>query len=338
MSKDLTEEQQGREAVAIIDADTIAFRYAAGCEKRSVLVRYLPTGSEKEFDNRTAFKDFLNSKGMPYKEHLYSISDVQQVYSIHNAQRAIDALLKRITQHLRASEVFLFLGGGDSFRNALQLPKPYKAGRSDIIKPVHLKTLREYLVKEHSAVDYTGTGIEADDALTMQAYDSLSKGKYPVICTIDKDAWQSQGCAFMDWTAEEFKVQHMPELGSLNKTKQGIKGTGLMFLCYQVLAGDAADTYKPYELSSLYYGPSTAYNAIKDCKSPPALLKTVLQEYKRLYPAPILYKDHMGGACTKDYKEMLRMYWRTAYMLRHAEDEGSADEFFMKYGVNIAEE
>jgi hypothetical protein len=322
------------ERVLIIDADLIAYQYAAANEKRSIVAKHLKSGREKIFKTRTELKTLLKEKNMEFKPEDYEIEDVQTAASIRFALRNVKSVIQRLTDHTWADRVELYLGTGKTFRHALALPTPYKNNRDDLIKPLQLVDVRRYLQVKHKA--QLIKGIETDDMITIRAYEELAKGNYPIIASADKDAQQSQGVEVLNFGQEEWQGKVIPDVGALWKEKTSYKGEGLKFLALQVLSGDSADTYKGYQLSNVAYGPAKAMKALEKANTEKEILEVVISEFKHLYPEPFDYTDCHGEDHTEvTWFDMLQMYWTLAYMKRSADDDSSFIQFAAERGVYV---
>jgi hypothetical protein len=328
------------ERILIVDADLIAYQYAAANEKRTILAKHLKSGREKIFKTRTELKTLLKEKNMEFKPEDYEIEDVQTAASIRFALRNIKGVIQRLTDHTWADRVELYLGTGKVFRHALALPTPYKDNRDDLIKPLQLADVRRYLQVKHKA--QLVKGIETDDMITIRAYEELAKGNYPIIASADKDAQQSQGVEVLNFGQEEWQGKVIPDVGSLWKVVIGkgpatdIKGDGLKFLAFQTLAGDKADTYFGYKLSNAKYGPAKAFKALEAAKTEQEVLQILIDEFKRLYPQPFEYTDCHGVLHSDvDWFDMLQLYWSCAYMKRSIDDESSFIQFAAERGVYV---
>jgi hypothetical protein len=322
------------ERVLIVDADLIAYQYAAANEKRSIVAKHLKSGREKIFKTRTELKTLLKEKNMEFKPEDYEIEDVQTAASIRFALRNVKGVIQRLTDHAWADKVELYLGTGKTFRHALALPTPYKDNRDDLIKPLQLADVRKYLQVKHRAELIKG--IETDDMITIRAYEELAKGNYPIIASADKDAQQSQGVEVLNFGQEEWQGKVIPTVGSLWKEKTSYKGDGLKFLALQVLSGDSADTYKGYQLSNVAYGPAKAMKALEKANTEKEILEVLISEFKRLYPEPFDYTDCHGVDHTEvDWFDILQMYWTCAYMKRSIDDDSSFIQFAAERGVYV---
>lgn len=322
------------ERVLIVDADLIAYKYAAANEKRSIVAKHVKSGREKIFKTRTELKALLKEKDIEFKTEDYEIEDVQTAASIRFALRNVKGIIQRLMDHTWADRVELYLGTGKTFRHALALPTPYKDNRDDLIKPLQLADVRRYLQVKNKA--QLIKGIETDDIITIRAYEELAKGNYPIIASGDKDAQQSQGIEVLDFGQEEWEAKVVPIIGTLWKDKTSYKGTGLKFLALQVLAGDNADTYKGYQLSNISYGPAKAMKALEKANTEKEILEVLISEFKRLYPEPFDYTDCHGVDHTEvDWFDMLQLYWSCAYMKRSIDDDSSFIQFAAERDVYV---
>lgn len=308
--------------VLIIDGDIAIFRNAAAIEKRSILVTHLASKRTKVFGNRTKFKEFLAAKNLTYNELDYLIEDQQEAQDPVISFRLVKSLFDKLEAQTFADEVEVYVGNdAPTFRESLPLPSPYKNNRSSIIKPVHLKATKSY-VKKHYGFS-TFEGLETDDVVTIRCYEELAKGNIPILATIDKDAWQTQGVLLLDWTkSKDGETVLVPDLGNmLEKPKPSkVTGLGLRFLAYQILAGDPTDTYQPYELSKLKYGPVKAMTAVNSATNKSELFSVIENQFKALYPEPFEYVDCHGITQSADWEDMLSVYFKCAYMKRSWDD------------------
>lgn len=330
-----------KQVVCLIDGDLIAYKCAAAAEKRKVLITHKNSGKSKEYKTRTEFKKFLEGKGIEFNKDDYEFEDKQYPENFIAVQKSMQAILNKIRNNTFADKLEIYLGGGDNFRHELHLPLAYKRNRSDMLRPVLLDQARQYLIDSHKAVLVEGE--ETDDVVTWRAYEVLEEGGFPIIVTADKDANQSSNCGVLDWTKDELEVITIDPVGHIDKiaitsgktTRYDYKGTGLKFLAYQVLVGDNADTYCGYDLSKNRYGAAKGYNALVDCTTEKEIIETLISEYKKLYPEPITYTDVHGKEHTKNYLEILRMYWKCACMKRTKDDDLLFDDFINKLGVRL---
>ena len=133
-----------------------------------------------------------------------------------------------------------WLTGGSNFR--YKVDPEYKAHRKDVPKPVHLKDIREYLIKDWKAI--VTDGYEADDAI------GIASVKYPtaVICSLDKDLLQLPGKHY-NWRNNTFTDMSIFQ--------------SIRHLFYLMLVGDRADNIRGVD----GIGPVRANRILDTCET-----------------------------------------------------------------------
>lgn len=320
------------ERTLIVDGDLVAYRHAAAAEERTILAKSVKSGNVKEFKNRTELKKFLKDKGLEYKAEDFKIEDVQKPADVSIALATTKNLLDKLQEAAWADNVEIFIGSGKTFRHDLPLPSPYKSNREDNLRPVHLDAVRSYMRKKYSA-QVVSNGMEVDDVVTIRSYEYFNAGKEVVLASVDKDSYQCQEIVVLNWMKEQWQLEKIPVVGSLWKNNTVIKGDGLKFLAFQVLAGDTADTYCGYDLSKIKYGPTKAMKALEDAQTEQAVIQVLFNEFKRLYPDKFNYTDCHGKEHEADWKSMLRLYWQCAYMKRSWNDPSDIYDFMDERGI-----
>lgn len=321
--------------IAIIDGDTLCYRAAAAVETRTVEVHHLPSDRKKVFKTRTEFKEMLKSKEMEFVPEDYKFVDLQEAEPEQNAFHLVKTQLDRIKAATEPDEIKIYIAGGDNFRNMLALPTPYKP-RGDSMRPLHLLKVRKHCVDKYNAEDVSASFLETDDVVTIESYEQLKQGNYPILASQDKDSMQTDGVCLFNWTVENPQEFIVPELGSLYKDKNGtVKGSGLMWLAYQWIAGDMTDGYCGYDLSKVKYGPTKAMKALEKCNSLQEIYDAVVLEYQKLYPDKFSYTAWNGLELEADYRTMMDMYWQCAYMKRYWGDPSDYYQFWKSKGVNV---
>ena len=327
--------------VTIIDADSVAYRSAAASEERLIKVTHIPTGKVKEFKNRTEFKTRLKEKGTLDQLDDYLVEDIQKPEPIANCLHTVKRQIEMISSVTEADDTIIVVGGKSSYREELPLPTKYKGNRDNMLRPVHLKEAKQYLINKFKAVEING--IESDDTVIVYAEQMKAQGHDVTIASIDKDSRQVQGFTIYDYSKEPEQgffgcshdtIQKIEKKGKPTK----VTGTGIGFLAYQMLVGDKTDGYRPNDISGIKFGDIGAYKALQDCKSPTEFLQVVKEQYKKWYPEPITYTAWDGKEYTKDWKEILDMYFKCCYMLRSEFDDADSRKFFLKYGVDLDKE
>lgn len=318
----------------LLDADIICYRSAACIEKRTVEVKHIKSGRVKVFDTRTQFKDFLKAKQFVYKAEDYDFTDIQTPEDVSHAIYIVKNLVKSLNEKFNPEVVHVLIGGKDNFRDNLPLPKKYKGNRADMIRPVFLQDVRQYLIGKYRAEVISGC--ETDDALTYYGYEYLSAGYDAIVVTLDKDALSYSGLKVYDYTKPESEPILIPSLGELHLNEKGdVKGNGFLWYCLQMLTGDITDNYRPFEVAGIKYGEKTAYKLLKDCKTEQEALQVAISEYRRIYPGDVKYTAWNGLEITTDYLGMLMLYHKCVRMKATRDDKLNFKQFAESYGVKV---
>jgi hypothetical protein len=330
--------------ITVVDLDSVCYRSAAASETSNILVTHLTTGKTKEFKNRTEFKNMLKTKPK-FKLEDYNIEDQYVAEPIENCLHTVKRQIEKIKENTAADQLVCVVGGKDNFRDKLPLPKQYKGNRIDMHRPIHLSKAKEYVINKFNAEEINGE--ESDDAVIYKAYELMKAGHTVIVVTNDKDSLQAEGLLLYDFSKEELiKTEgHWFDIKSRDSGTKKATGSGVGFLAYQLCCGDSTDFYVPTDLckakygtsqsKSVSYGQMSFYKDTRHCKSPEDFLEVVIKKYKEWYPSAVTYKAWDGTEYTKDWKDILDMYVKAAYMKRSRDDKSCSKEFFSKYGVNL---
>lgn len=319
--------------IAIYDSDAIAYRASAVVDKRQVEVHHLPSSRKKIFNTRTEFKEMLADKGIEFNKDDYEFTDSVIPGELPTAIAIMRNQIERINLDLFADEVLMCIQGRTNFRDLLPLPSKYKGSRAGTIRPTWLRECKMYLYKEYPS--FVVGNYEVDDAVAFKGYEYLKKGYVPVIIGVDKDAYSYSGLNIYDYTKEQPKVELIPDFGSLYEENKKIKGRGFIWLMFQLILGDQSDCYKPTELAGIKYGEKSAYAVLKNCTTKKEALEVVIEQYKRWYPTPVTYTDWSGKKQTKDYKQLLQLYFSCARMMQYEGDKLDFKKFCKEHQVNL---
>jgi len=322
-----------KETILLVDADTVAFRAAAVCEKRSVDVTHIPSGKVKTFKTRTEFKTRLTEKNGDLDSLKdYSFTDVQTPESVANALQAAKSIMTKIFTSIEPDDMIVYIGGKDNFREKLPLPSKYKGNRGDMLRPILLDEVKGYITRKYKAK--SPVGIEADDAINIRGYEELAKGNSVIIASNDKDTFQSEGLKMFDYTKEKPFIFDIPTIGDIKVKGAECKGAGLKFFAYQLLCGDTTDNYKPTEICKARFGATSAFKLIQPLQTQPEILDAVVQKYREWYPDIVTYTAWDGKEITTNWEGMLDIYFACAYMHRKKNDTTTWKEFFKERGWN----
>lgn len=298
--------------VCIVDADIVSYRCAAANEVRSIVATHKVTGQETSYPHRTAWKAQI--QGL-FEEAEFDIVDVQTPEDISHAFHAVNVTLKSLKETCQANTRELYLSGKDNFRDSLPLPDKYKGNRVDMIRPVQLVEVRDYMERSGAVIV---NGREVDDMLAQRQYEGLKKGDKIIGCTIDGDAYGTEGWIY-NWT----KMSE-PELirgfGEIHKVKADFDGRGRKFFYAQWLFGDPVDKFKPVTLSGKKFGVVGMLAILESCKDDKEAVQAVYDQYKKWYPEPVTYTAWDGTEHTKSCIEIMDMYAACAHMKRSEDD------------------
>ena len=325
--------EENKDAVLIFDADSIAYKAAAANETKSITTTHIESGAVEHWDNRTAFRTFL--KTTDHTEDMYRIVDVQDPRHISYAQSLVREMMKGYCLRSGISNYEIYISGDNNFRDFIPLPLKYKGKRDDTIRPVQLRELRQWMIRELGAIPVHD--MEVDDMSSIRAYEGVKAKQKVVQCTIDKDALQCVGWLFNPDKDSAPRV--IDGFGELHRDGKGIKGTGRMWLYFQSLYGDATDCYHGSTLwkmqdSKRKFGEVTAFNLLKDAQNDKEAWEILYKQYLEWYPTPQTYTaEYDGKDYTKDAVDMLQMYVDCAHMRRWKDDRIEVRAVLTKLGI-----
>jgi hypothetical protein len=204
------------------------------------------------------------------------------------AKKIMDDKVAAICKKLGTTEYIGFTGTGDVFRHDLCTLLKYK-DRDDLMKPLLLKKMKEYVCERHSTT--LVRGLEADDHVAITVLEGYNKwlagGKKDCDKVVgiaeDKD---SDGCTGWWYNPSKDTAPRLIEgLGKLWLNDKGdVKGVGRLWLYFQVGSSDATDNYFANCFSDVSWGPKSAYKELKDCASDKEAFAALVRIFKKLYP------------------------------------------------------
>ena len=305
----------------IIDADAVKYACAAVGEKRTIIVHHPSSGKQMEFDNRTAFYGRNKQEGWlgernakrtsPFTLDEFIIEDVQTPEPLENALNTVNRTMEKYMNMAGTKDYTVYIGSGDCFRVEKSKVLKYKGNRKDLLKPVHLDDITDFLVKKWKAKPITG--IEADDQCVIDCY-----GTDNVLVGIDKDYF---GCPVRYLNTALGTIIDCDQFGELNLNAKGsVKGYGRMFFYFQLASGDKIDNYKANSASEIKWADKGAYNALKDCKTDADAWKALVGIYQMLYPNPKRIEGWRGDIIEVDWYSMIQENFDMARMLTHPTD------------------
>ena len=148
-----------------------------------------------------------------------------------------------------------YLTGKDNYRHDIAKTQPYKGNRKDAPRPVHLHSLREYLI---TAWDFrVANGQEADDAIGIHA--TLTRDN-SIIVSIDKDLDMIPGHHYNPVKKDHYYVNDKVALKNFYR---------------QILTGDKVDNVQGLR----GIGPKKADKILGDFDTDLAMYEAVLKAY-----------------------------------------------------------
>ena len=310
-----------------IDGDLIAYKASAAAEERTIIAKHV-NGSEYSFKNRTAFKEAIPES----KRENYTIIDVQTPEPVENIYHTVKVMAQGISERSGCGNDFrLVISGKTNFRDNIPLPTKYKGNRADTLRPIMLNDARQYI--QHAMKGIVSKDMEADDVLSIFAYEGFKNGDTIIQSTIDKDATQCQGWLF-NWD-KMTEPKYIKGAGNLVYEDGKVKGEGIMFLLYQVLHEDQADGYKGSDLANVKFGAKGAFDILSKAKTVKEAFSLVYNQYKTWYPDNVAYTAWDGTAQNKSALEIVEMYWQCARMLRWKGDNLSFEDMLNTFDIPV---
>lgn len=326
----------------IIDGDYVAFCVASLLETRDVKVSDSDGNEVGVYKNKTTFK-----KSDEYDEtKTFTIEDRQHLEPDWESRAPvvirsiIESYLKKTDTH----KPILAFGGKTNFRDDIPSPIRYKSSRGDVLRPLLLSDLKDKL-KSMYECEMPETG-EADDVVSYYQYKSLSEPEGNiVVCTVDKDAKGSPCKAlFNPVTEETISVDPMGSIELVKtKSKYQVKATGQFMVAYQLLVGDATDSYFPCSIykqinaidkKSAMLTDRQVYAILKDCKTVKEIWEAVIKQYKTWYPGEIEWTCWKGEKHKGTYKDPLQHTLDACYMRRWEGDRPVVDEIMKRLKID----
>lgn len=308
---------------AIIDADFI--RHAVACvgETRSVKVVHRESGRETEVKSRQEWwghwskkeggrlAEINKGRETPFLPEDFDYYDVQTVTEpLSHVLHSCKAMYNSVVKAAGANKSKGFIGKGQTFRNDRATIWEYKGNRKNLITPLLMDEVAEYMEKKLGCE--VVTEIEADDRVIIEAYNRPDR----VVVACDKDAL---GCPVNVFNPDKPKmgVINGRQLGELwIDGKGGVRGYGRKFHYFQVSSGDSSDNYAANSASSMRWGAKSAYKELVDCTTDAECFEAMKRIYQKLYPEPKEIEGWRGDKITVDWKYCFNENWELSRMLR----------------------
>ncbi len=351
----------------VFDMDFLLFEACSVAESRYITATHTPTGQIVELDNttdlwgnwRTKTGGWIEEQNSFSGNDFYKAEDFDVVYCqkprpfrikgidgepdtfispSDGAKKIIDDKVATIVGKLMADSYVGFTGTGDVFRHDLATLLPYKGQREDLLTPLLLSEMKEYVCKRHNCT--LVSGIEADDAVSTETVRGYEEWKangrdddYRVIAVaVDKDSKQTNGWHYNPNKDKEPRL--IEGFGSLwLDKKDDVDGEGRMWLYYQVCVGDSTDNYKTNCFSDVKWGSKSGYKMLKDCTNDKEAFTALVKTFKKLYPAKKTVTTFRGDI-EIDWLYVMQEMFNMAMMLRRPGDKIDVKATLDKLGVN----
>ncbi|ATN93521.1 putative exodeoxyribonuclease [Pseudoalteromonas phage J2-1_QLiu-2017] len=371
----------------VIDGDGIVWKACAAMEELYIEVLNKKENQVFELENVTALKGRVRSgfsenswigienvkreaEGKePYVLEDFEVTPKQRLGRDHKealeeAKMIIFTKLKKLRQQFGINKTLFVIGEGDCFRHDLILPAPYKGNRSEQLRPIILKEIRQWILSEDFKKDARKSekarkGFETDDVVEWYGAagyaNYLKTGKFSyVVCAEDKDSWSNPKAltnfATVDgkfkyaqpWIIENSaKSVGIVDLVSKGSTKD-LKGSGLKWLVAQAFCiGDAADNYHPYKFlddkfkKNVNYGVTAAYKQLMPLSTPQSILQMAVDNFAEWFPHGLVYESQ-GKEYDVDTFFYMDQLFRAAYMTRSPEDRTTFELLCNHYKVDLS--
>lgn len=330
------------DSLVVIDADWLAYMVACALEKKSVKVYDENDVFVKEYKNKTKFKEDTRNYNANFR-----IEDSQSLPASYKNNMAflIRNQIKGFLAATNCQNYLLALGGSTNFRNDLKLPCQYKGSRKDVIKPLALYEVRDYLKNNFNCV--ISEDEEADDIISKYQFMSFKdRSRRIVACTLDKDARGTPGYLY---NPNESKlvfieglgfVERNPKESASGKKSYKFYGEGRKWFYSQLLTGDKADDYYPCDVyKQITNNPSKSpiitdlkcFNLLKDCTSDKECWQAIVSVYRGWYENTLAWKDWQGNEVKGNWIDILQMYVDVVHMRRFDNDRVDVKSVLTKF-------
>lgn len=327
---------------SIIDLDYVKYASASVGEKRSIIVTHKSSGREKKFSTRTEFygRDKAKSGGWlgelnskrdsPFTVDEFEITDQQIAEPIDHVLQIAKTQVEGDLKRLGTNKYKAFLGKGDSFRVELSTLKKYKGNRKDMLRPLHMDAVTEYLERKFKAEIVTS--IEADDRCVIEAYNNPNA----VIQGLDKD-YYGQPVKFFNVNRPDEGIQDCNQFGSLWLDDKGdVRGIGRMHLYWQMASNDTSDNYAANCSSEIKWAGKSAYKSLVEAKTDTEAWEKLKGIFQYLYPEEKAVLGWRNDTINITWDYILNEMFVMARMLRFEGESLNAYDVMDKLGVSYA--
>lgn len=325
---------------AIIDLDYVKYASASVGEKRSIIVTHKTSGRQKEFNTRSEFHGRdkaktggwlgeLNAKrDSPFDVSEFDIVDLQTPEPVDHVLQVAKTQVEGALKALGTNKYKAFLGKGESFRVELSTLLKYKDNRKDMLRPLHMDAVTEYLARKFKAeiVEL----IENDDRCVMECY----KQPNNVLLGLDKDFYSSPN-KFFNVNRQEEGVIDCDQFGKLWLNDKGdVRGVGRMHLYWQIASNDTSDNYAANCFSDIKWAGKSAYKSLVEASTDQEAWEQLKAIFTHLYPEEKVVQGWRGDDINLSWHYVLNECFQMARMLRYEGDQLNAYDVMDKMGVS----
>lgn len=208
----------------VVDGDYLVYSSGFAGEHNFYLVTE-HDGSLHPFADKQAALDCVGDPMYKGDGHIWQRQEVEPIENVlHSCKLQLTKMRDRVAERCKIDKdevtTEVYLTGTANYRERWATISPYKGNRDPRHKPVYMREVRDYLVKQWGA--HVVHWMEADDMVSIvqtQDRDNV------VVASIDKDLLQVPG------------LHYVPKKGF----KQVSERMALLYLYRQILTGDPTD-------------------------------------------------------------------------------------------------
>ena len=274
----------------------------------------------------------------------FTIKDIQtpKPKEEANVDKIVDGLIGNILSTLGYNEFCdtykVYVGQGKVFRNEIAKIKEYKGNREGL-KPLFLTQAKQRMVDRHHGEWIEG--IEADDAIAIDTLEGYINWKETqddddkvVAVTSDKDAKGTAGWLFNpDKMKEPMLIEGLGEL--FLDAKKNVDGYGRIWHIFQVCSSDVIDNYAANSATNKKWGPKSAYDKLRECKTDKQAWEKAIEIYKELYPEPFEFIGWQGDTLNLTWFDVMQENVHLAFMLPSVDYRYDLKKILKNLGIKV---
>lgn len=259
--------------LALVDADGLIFSCGFAVEHTAWFVYREGDGEipSKVFYSKRDLNNFIKENPLFGSAESYPHKEVEP---LENCLYLVKRKMESILENTKATSYKVFIKGTGNFREEVAVTRKYKGNRDATHRPVYEQDIRQYLLKQYSAIIVDG--MEVDDAVAIEQFENISYLREidadgnqvitcgSIICSPDKDLNQIPGWHY-DYNKQ--MAYWVSEADALRA------------LYVQILAGDASDNVQGIP----GVGPKTAERLLEKANSREEMHGIALSEYTKAY-------------------------------------------------------